>query len=113
MGDKMEKKKKTNWFKIVMIFFFVAYISLYILNLSGYYDGSIRRKIEFTEGQILEFEEDIKNGKNVEVTDYLEDQNKDYTNGASKLGYTISKNVDAFLNRGIKDIISILGRILS
>lgn len=109
----MEKKNKINWFKIVICLFFIAYISLYILNLSGYYDGSIRRKVELTEEQIRQFEEDVANGENVEITDYLEGQNKDYTNNASRLGYTISKNIDSFLNKGIKDIIDVIGKILS
>ena len=48
----MEKKKKRNWFKITIIALFIAYISLYILNVSGYYDGNLRNKIQFTEEQI-------------------------------------------------------------
>ena len=98
----MDKKKKLNWFKITLIFLFIIYISLYALNATGYYDGNIRRKVEFTESQIKEFEEDIANGKVVDIESYLEDQNKDYTNNASKLGYTLSKNVDDFLNKASK-----------
>lgn len=109
----MDKKKKTNWFKIIIILLFVAYISLYALNRSGYYDGSIRRKVEFTTDQIKQFEEDIAKGEKVDINDYLKDQNKDFTNNASKLGYTISSNIDSFLNKGIKGIISFLGKILS
>ncbi len=109
----MEQKKKTNWFKIIMIILFVGYISLYVLNLSGYYDGNIRRKVAFTDAQIAAFEQDIKNGKTVDTKDYLKDQNKDYTNNVSKLGYSLSKGIDSFLNKGIKNIIGILGKILS
>lgn len=109
MGDK----KKTNWFKIILGLLFVAYISLYALNETGYYDGNIRNKVEFTKEQIEEFEKDVANGEVVDLKEYLKDQNKDYTNGASRIGYTISKNVDSFLNKGIKDIINLLGKILS
>ncbi len=109
----MEKKKKTNWFKIIIIGLFIIYIGLYALNTSGYYDGSIRRKVEFTNEQIEKFENDIKNGETVDINNYLEKQNKDYTNGASKLGYEISSNIDSFLNQGIKNIIGILSKILS
>lgn len=109
----MEKKKKTNWFKIIMIGLFILYISLYALNISGYYDGSIRRKVEFTEEQIDKFEKDIANGEKVDINNYLESQNKDYTNGASKLGYELSSNIDSFLNEGIKGIINVLSKILS
>ncbi len=109
----MQEKKKINWFKVVIIFLFIIYISLFALNLTGYYDGSIRRKVEFTSKQIAQFEKDIEDGKNIDLNDYLEDQNKNYTNNASKLGYTISSNVDKFLNTGIKEILKILGKLLS
>lgn len=109
----MESKKKFNWFKLILGVLFIAYASLYTLDITGYYDGSRRRKIEFTEEQIAEFEEDIQNGVEVDLKDYLDGTNKDYTNGASKIGYTISKNIDAFLNKGIKDILNFLGKILS
>lgn len=109
----MDKKKKTNWFKITLIVLFGIYISLYSLNVSGYYNSALRRKVEFTESQIEEFERDIAKGEVVDVNDYLKEQNKDYTNTASRLGYKISKNVDSFLNKGIKDIIKFLGKILS
>jgi len=109
----MEKKKKINYFKIILILLFITYISLYALNVSGYYDGSIRRKVEFTNNQIKEFESDIANGETVDIKDYLKDQNKDYTNGASRLGYQISKNVDSFLNKGIKDFFRLLTKFLS
>ena len=109
----MAEKKKPNYFLIILILFFVAYISLYILNISGYYDGSIRRKVEFTNEQIVQFEEDVKNGETVDINDYLKNQNKNYTNSASRLGYSISTSVDSFLNEGIKSVIKILSKILS
>lgn len=109
----MDKKKKINWFKITIVFLFIAYISLYALNMTGYYNGSMRKKVEFTESQIREFEKDVALGEKVDINDYLEKQTKDYTNGASRLGYTISKNLDEFLNKGIKNIINLLGKLLS
>lgn len=109
----MDKKKKTNWFKIILIALFVIYMSLYSLNASGYYDGSMRRKVEFTEEQIKEFEQDIADGKNVEIKDYLKDQNRDYTNGVSRIGYSISTKVNTFFNKGIKEFVKILSKLLS
>lgn len=109
----MENKKKTNWFKIIIITLFVVYIALYLLNTNGYYDGATRRKVEFTESQIAKFEADIEKGEAVDLNSYLEETNKDYTNAASKLGYNFSKNVDNFLNKGIKDFIKFLGKMFS
>lgn len=109
----MDNKKKTNWFKIGLICLFVIYISLYFMKSSGYYDGAMRQRVEFTDSQIEQFESDIKKGENVDLNEYLKDQNKDYTNAASKLGYVFSKNVDRFLNKGIKEFLKFLGKVLS
>ncbi len=109
----MDKKKKTNWFKIIMIALFIAYISLYVINKSGYYDGNMRNKVQFTEEQIEKFEEDIAAGEKVDIKDYLKDQNKDYTNNVSKFGYKLSSNIDSFFNSGIQEILKILTMMLS
>lgn len=107
------EKKKTNWFKLAFLGLFLAYMALYILNMSGYYEGGARRKIEFTNEQIQKFEADIASGEEVDIKEYLKDIEKDYTNSASHLGYMISKNVDALLNRGIKIFLNMLGKVLT
>ena len=64
----MDKKKENKiWFKIIMIALFIAYISLYVINKSGYYDGNMRNKVQFTEEQIEKFEEDIAAGEKVDI----------------------------------------------
>jgi len=109
----MENKKKINWFKIIISILFLTYISLYILNTTGYYDGSIRRKVEFTSEQIEQFERDVEDGKNVDINNYLKGHNKNYTNKTSKIGYSLSSSVDEFLNGGLKEILKILGKLFT
>lgn len=109
----MDKKKKPNWFKIILIVLFIAYVSLYFLTVTGYYDGNIRRKVEFTESQIEAFEKDIAAGEKVDIKDYLESQNKDYTNNVSTFGYKVSTNIDKLFSEGIEKILDILSKLLS
>lgn len=109
----MEKKKKINWFKVVLCSLFIAYISIYTLHKTGYYDGNIRRKVEFTNEQIAKFESDVKNGEIVDLNDYLEGQKKNYTNKGAKLGFTISTNIEKFMNEGIKEISRVLNKFFT
>lgn len=109
----MEKKKKTNWLKVALTILFIGYMSLYVLNTTGYYDGSVRRKVAFTEEQIKKFENDVESGKKINITDYLEEQTKDYTNNTSKMGYEFSSSLESFLNSGLKDIIKVLGKLFT
>ena len=109
----METKKKPNYVKIIFIGLFFAYIILYVLNVTGYYNGNLRRKVSFTDEQIQQFESDVKNGEKVDLHDYLKDQEKNYTNNASNMGYTISTNVESFLNEGIKKFMNILSKLFT
>ena len=109
----METKKKPNYFKILLIGLFFAYIVLYVLNVTGYYNGNIRRKVAFTEEQIKAFEGDVQNGEKVDLKDYLKGQEKNYTNNTSNMGYAISTNVESFLNNGIKDFIKVLSKFFT
>ncbi len=109
----MEQKKKMNWLQVVLIILFITYMALYVLNETGYYDGSIRRKVEFTEEQIQEFEKDVENGKKIDMNKYLKGQTKNYTNVTSKIGYELSTSIEKLLNEGIKDIIKVLSKLFT
>ena len=98
------EKKKINWLRIIIIVLFIGYFSLFILDKTGYYDKTMRKKVEFTNTQIQKFEKDIRDGKQIDINVYLEDQNKDYTNNASKMGYFLSTSIEKILNNGIKGI---------
>ncbi len=96
-----------------MMFLIVVYLALYFLNVSGYYDGNIRRKVEFTDSQIEAFERDIAAGEQVDIKDYLKDQTKDYTNNVSRFGYKFSTSVEKFVGTSLDEILKILSKLLS
>ena len=102
----MKDKKKPNYFKIVIMTFFIIYLSLYFLNYSSYYEKR-RGKVEFTNSQIEKFEADVENGKNVDIESYLVNQNKDYSNKISNIGYNFSSVIDYIINKGLRSITSI------
>ena len=108
----MKDKKRINYFKIIFISFFIIYLCLYTINVNGYYEKR-RGKVEFTKEQIERFEKDVEAGKNVDVESYLIDQNKDYSNGMSDIGYTVSTLINGILNKGINGISHFIGSLFS
>lgn len=94
------KRKMHPFFKILLILF-IIYIFLYFAKLSGYYEGSIRRKTVLTEEKRLQFEKDILDNKEININDYIE-KKKDYSNLytrganfiANKLGDLIDNKAD-------------------
>lgn len=79
-------KKKKSLIIIVLLIFICCY---YVAN-SGYYEYHLQERTILTNEKIKEFEEDVKNNNNIDVKNYLENEEKDYTNNLTNIVYTIS-----------------------
>ena len=82
--------------KILIVLFFI-YLALYIANLTGYYDKSIRERTILTEEKKREFEKDLKEGKNVQIKTYLQSE-KDYSNFLTKSANKINNKLGDFFS---------------
>jgi len=105
-----EKKKKPNYFKFIFISLFILFISLYFMNVIGYYDVNRNRTI-LTEEKIKEFEADIQNGEYIDLNNYFEENNKDYDNNFSNISLKVSDGIDVFLNKGLKGTLKALEKL--
>ena len=99
----MEEKKKKNIFLRILLFLFIIYFSLYLMDNLGYYNVYSRNTI-LTEEMIVEFENDVKNGKDIDIKEYTKD-NSDYINSYSRLGYVVSSTIDKFFNDGLDEFV--------
>lgn len=105
----MEEKKKKNVFLYVILILFIIYFSLYLMDNLGYYNIASKNAI-LTEEKIKEFENDVKNGYEIDIKKYTKD-NTDYKNVFSELGYNISMGIDKVLNEGLKELGEFLGKL--
>ena len=76
----MKNKKKNQVFKVIFIFLFIAYITIYTSQKSGYMDFQNYKKMSLTKEKIKEFESDIKAGKKVDLTKYSTNTTRNYSN---------------------------------
>ena len=76
--------------RFIIIIILIIFISSYYVSNSGYYEYHLQEKTILTNKKIKEFEEDIKNNKDIDVKDYLSDSNIDYTNSFTNLVYGVS-----------------------
>ena len=93
----MEKKKKPNLFLIILFLLFMFYISLEIASSSGYYDNMTTKKAILTEENIKEFENDVKNNREIDLKKYTENSQKDYRGFASNMGESFSNFVEKLM----------------
>lgn len=100
-------------FKNILIFLFVIFIALYISQSTGYYEYEQYKKVALTNEQIKQFEKDVKDGKSVDVKDYISETKKDYGNKISNAGLTISKKIEKYVTKFINGMFDSLSNVVN
>ncbi len=106
----MEKKKK-NYFWFILSTLFIIFVAYMVAYNSGYYEANMSRKSKITEEKLQEFEQDVKDGKEIDIKDYVENDFVDYSSSFSKLGNKFSSSIDTFMDSGLSDFFEFLGRL--
>ena len=101
-------KNKPNYFRLLIIISFFIFFISYLSRENGYYEYENYKKALITETAIQTFENDVKEGKNLNNKVYLEDEYKDYSSKASNLGIKSSDFIDSFMKKGFKSIINFI-----
>ena len=104
MKQESKNKKRNKVFKRIMFFLFIIFFTLYLSQATGYYEYEQSRKTAFTEEQIKQFEQDVKDGKEIDITKYLENTNKNYQNNISKTTLNISEAISKYMKLGIEKL---------
>ena len=112
MSEKRENAMKYV-LKLFLIVIFISFLTLYLSKNSGYFQYEQYKKTSFTKEQIKKFEQDIKDGKQVDITDYSDNSDVDYSNKVSNLGLNLSRGIEKTIKKGLNKVISLLNNALS
>ena len=97
---------KKNYFKRFKYFIYIVLITsflvIYFASESGYFDDKKSKQVILTNEQIDKFENDIREGKEIDVNDYYIDNNDQYDNKFNKLGVFLSSKIENVIS-GILD----------
>ena len=102
-------KKLLNLLFIIII---IIFISSYLISSSGYYEYAMQEKTIITNEKIKEFEDDIKNNKDIDLKKYLDNEEIDYSNSITTLVYNISDNSNKLARKLINFIFKKLGSLV-
>lgn len=107
------KKNKflTKLFKCLFFTLFVIYVAIYISGTTGYYDYSNHKKTVLTNEKIKQFENDVKEGKELNLENYLEYTHKNYSNKTSNMGSNVSRKISDASNVAIDYIFKALNKM--
>ncbi len=109
----MEKKKKTNWFFRIVVLLFILYLSISIAMETGYYESKLNEKTMLTEEGIKQFEQDIRDGKKVDINNYVTEKNRDFSNNTTKTGVFFASIIQDFMSKGITGMADIFKKLFT
>lgn len=112
--DEKEKKKlygKIVW-KIFLALLF-GFFALYVSEATGYYEFEQHKKVTLTEEKIKQFEKDVQEGKDINITDYINEKEVSYENATSSLGLSLSEKVGGVVEDGINATFNFLNRLFN
>ena len=105
-------KKKNKIFKFIFYLFFISFLVIYFSELTGYYEYHNYQKKELTQQQIKKYEEDIKNGKEVDINEYLAVDTRKYNNNLSKFASKLSDNISNIVNSGVEYAFKYISKLI-
>ena len=94
-------KLRTKVFRSTVVILFAIFLTMFVSNKYGYYEYKKQEQVTLTAEQIKQFEEDVKNGKNIDLENYLEKTNKNYQTKFSQLGLNISNSIADPIEKGV------------
>jgi len=112
MDIKIRRKLYTKIFRFCFTLSLLTFLALYFSQATGYYDYKEHKKVILTNEQIKKFEEDVANGKNLDIEEYLINTNKNYQTKMSKMGLKISEIIGEYARNGIESTFKILNNLV-
>ena len=107
------KKKKFNYFGFILTILFLIFMGYYISYESGYYEANISRKSKITNEKIKEFESDVKEGKEIDIKEYMQSDFVDYSSPVSRAGTYVSRVFDTFMGSGFTDFFTAVSKLFT
>ncbi len=92
---------------------FLSFLVLYFAQAGGYYEDMNNKKTSLTEERIKAFEEDVKNGKEIKVENYVVNMKKNYGNKISSFGLFTSKTFAEGFKWGMNNLFNGIDKVVN
>lgn len=102
---------KKNIFKLAILMLIITFTIMYIISSTGYYEYNMQSKTILTNDKIKEFEEDVKNNKDIDIKKYYEKE-KDYSNKFTNSINNLSNNINKTSRKIIKSVFKKIGSLI-
>ena len=89
--------KSKKYLKVILLITITTFLFAYFIETTGYYEYKLQNKKILTEEEMLHFEQDIKEGKEIDIEDYLKNTNPDYSNKLTQTTSELSLKLNDYL----------------
>ena len=110
--DEKTEKILTKIFKKIFLVLLISFTALYFSEAAGYSEYKQHNKKIMTEEKIKQFENDVKDGKNLNLNDYIVEDNKNYESKISKIGDSMSKEIEKYVVGGLNNTFKFLNDVM-
>lgn len=104
--------KNKNFIKIIGVLVVIVFLFSYFLCYSGYYEYNLNSRKDLTEEQMKKFEEDIKNGREIDLDSYLTKTYVDYSNSLTRTTSEANLRLNDYLRRFLTGGFEFLGKFI-
>ena len=98
--------------KLLILSIFIIFLIMVFSSSGGYYEYELNKKSTLTQEAIKAFEQDVREGKEIDINDYLVNESKDYSNSFSKVGLNLSNKIGKLFSEGVKFIFNSVGKLV-
>ena len=99
--------------KILILILFMVFFTLVFMSTNGYYEQRMNKKLALTNDAIQRFEQDISEGKEIDINNYVDAKEPDYNNRVSNLGIEVSKQINNVFSKGISLLFKSIDKIIN
>lgn len=105
------KKKNNHVLKYFFLTLVISFGIIYIAINMGYFEYSNQKKNILTKQQIIEFENDVKNGKDIDIKKYLNKTN-DIENTKRSNILKFSDNISKYSRKSVIEIFKLFNKFV-
>lgn len=96
---------------ITFILLFSVFLVLYMTQATGYYEYKTNKQTNLTNTAIEKFEQDIKEGKKVDLKNYKVEE-EDNSNKIGKATLKVSRILEKTVNKIVKGIFKSIAKVV-
>lgn len=102
-----------NFVKVLLVLVLVSFFAMIFASCNGYYERKLGNRVTLTNDAIERFENDLANGVDIDINDYVSLEVVNYDNKVSSFGKSLSNRINSLFSYGIKMFFKSIDKLIN